>query len=444
MTDWMKQRNLILSAWPTRLGGRDASEMDEEKDNLTISSALLEMAGACVEERDWEEWKDTVLEHWPVEQPSIFKQLGAILGPTLSEGLGIILLSHQRKGEDGSKEKNEDEKLRAVCKHMGYPDWPARPAVIHDPAVQEQARLLCEQYHLAGIDIWSGLLGQAKHRLEELRMALSNFALAVGQESSRVGRGRLIILLGGKIQVATSSMNYIELPQDEQGLARGWCQWRLSDPQSRQHLARAEREWRQFLWTGERGCMARKRIFMLMTQQSLRNLAGGLVDRSSAGELALRRYRAAGRWMDEATNTQKDNAALMRGWRKVKTGNRIAWTGLTSGELGEDPEIRSAIDNWQWEDRILEAAFWRSPQWNVPVWFQRFLALGSDTWPENMHMVREEKLYQAWAFAFEGIIRNKMGYDSNTAKGRPSHPIGPEARLIEKFFNEHLGWVMRE
>lgn len=442
MTDWIKQRNLILNAWPTRLAGKTSSQHDEQRDNQTISDALLDMATVCTEEKHWDEWKDTVLEHWPVEQPSIFQQLGAILGPTLAEGLGTLLLLHRMKTR-GEQIEGEERKLCAVLAHLGYQDWPNRPALIHDPAVQEQARLLCEQYHLSGIDIWSGLLGQAKPRLEELRMALNNFALAIGQENSRVGRGRLGILLGGKIQVSACRSNYIELPQDEQGLARGWCSWRLADPQSQQYLAQAEREWKGFIWTGERGRMARKRTFMYMTQHSLRNLAGGLVDRSSAGELALRRYRAAGRWMDEATQTQKDDAALLRGWRKVKTGNRIAWTGLTSGELGQDHEIRSAIDNWQWEDRILEAAFWRDPQWDVPVWFQRFLALGSESWPEDMHMVRGDKLHQAWAFAFEGIVRNKMGHDSNTAKSRPSHPTGAEARGMEKFFNEHLSWITR-
>lgn len=441
MVDWIKQRNLILSAWPVRLASGVGAGVEQERKNQTVATTLLDMAITCSEEKDWRQWKDTLLQHWPVEQPSVFRQLSEILGPSLTEGLALLLDSYQIEKEKG-QDPDAAEKFLAICRHFGFSEYPSHPAIIHDPSTQEQARILCEQYHLAGIDIWASLLGQAKSRVDELRMAMSNLALASSQDNSRIGRGHLVVVLAGKVQVPNVSGNRLELPDEEQGLARGWCQWRMEKPTSQSMLGLAEREWTGFLRCGERGKMARQRMFMLMTQHSLRRLAGSLVDRTNAGELALRRYRAASKWMNEATMAQKDNESLLRGWRKVKTGNRIAWTGLASGELGNDPALRTAIDNWQWEDRILEAAFWRMPQWCVPAWLQRFYALGSESWPEDMDKISGRQLHQAWAFAFEGMIRDKMGYDSSAAKARPSHPVGFEARQMEEFFNQHLSWII--
>lgn len=440
MIDWNWQRNLIISAWPVRLG-TSTHVSEQEKKNLTVASALMDMALVCSDEKEWRNWKDTLLEYWPLEEPTVFSELAATLGPSLAHALLVILSSYIIEKEEG-EDPEAVSKFNSVCQYLGFTSYPSRPAIIHDPTVQEQARLLCEQYHISGIDIWTCLLSQAKNRLDELRIALSNLALASGQETSKIGRGNLVVLLAGKVRVPSVAGKRLELPDNEQGLARGWCQWRMEQPTSQSMLVLAEREWRSFLWCGERGKMARQRMFMVMTQHSLRRIAGSLVDRSSAGELALRRYRAAVKWMEEATNTFKDRETLLRGWRKVKTGNRIAWAGLTSGDMSKDSAVKTAIDNWQWEDRILEAAFWRAPQWDTPVWLQRFYALGAEAWPENMSSIRGRRLHQAWAFAFEGMIRDQLGHDSSTAKARPSHPVEFEAKQMEWFFKEHLNWII--
>jgi hypothetical protein len=394
-----------------------------------IAAALADIALACTDEADWLRWFETIETHWALDLTATRTTLASILGGTLVEAMRLI---KWQRGQAVYPAESET----ALLDHLGLEHWPNRPSLMHDPVAAEHAQALCDQFQLGGLACWGGQLPMARQRLAELQMALNGLAVATGQQNSNIGRGELVIVLGGDTRVARVDGNRLELPEHGQGLARGWCQWRLDSVQER--IGEAEREWRTFVWTGARGQMERQRAFLAMTQQALRALAASLVDRGSAGELALRRYRAAGKWMDDINQGNKDSTTLMRNWRKIKTGNRIAWSGLTGGEHQGDRRLRATIDNWQWEDRALEAAFWRAPQWQVPAWFQRFMALGSESWPENMNEGRGPLLMAAWAFAFEGRVRERLGHDSGAARHRTSHPQGQEAYQMERFFRDHL------
>lgn len=430
MESWHNERNLLLNAWPVALVRMGAdSGTQQSKDLNTINGALFDLALACTDEAGWLNWLGEVDKHWPLDLEKSRDLLSQALGGILVDSIHLLKRVRLDEHHDAS---GLEPILRA---HLGVPSAVDPPRLSYDPGLEDGAWLLCEQFRLGGVEFWAHEVPRAKQRLTELRLALGALATACGTENARIGRGKLVLVVGADIRVPRVSGNRIDLPATGLGLARGWCQWRLENADDHQILE-AERSWARQLPTGVRGTMARQRAFLTMTQNALRQLAGGLVDRSNAGELALRRYRAASRWMDDLGSGPKDSDTLMRGWRKIKTGNRIAWTGLTGNGASED--LQGTIDNWQWEDRALEAAFWRAPQWQVPAWFQRFLALGSDAWPEHMELVRGPLLHQAWAFAFEGMIRNRLGHDSGAAKKRASHPLDHEAHQMERFLTQHL------
>lgn len=404
-----------------------------QSDSDTINSALFDLALMCNDEAGWTQWLHNIDKHWNLDLEKPRLTLENSIGRSIVEVIQIL----KRARQDNSERWNVT--LPLLQKHFGLPSSNEQPRITFDAGTEELGRAICDQFQLAGIEVWANEIPRAKQRLTELQLGLGALATACGQDPIRIGRGRLVLIISSDIRVPRVAGDRIDLPANGMGLARGWCNWRL-DQGDDQALIEAERGWARTLHTGARGTMARQQAFLTMTQNALRQFAGGLVDQSAAGELALRRYRAASRWMDDLGSGPKDQDALMRGWRKIKTGNRIAWAGLTANGSSED--LQSTIDNWQWEDRALEAAFWRAPQWHVPAWFQRFLALGSDSWPDHMELVRGQLLRQAWAFAFEGMIRNRLGHDSGVAKKRASHPVGHEAAEMERFITLYLNRVI--
>ena len=431
MDQWRLERNLLLNAWPVVLAEAEPSQ-EEGRGHATIQNALQDLALSCTDEAGWVNWLSEVDQHWPLDLEKPKLALSQALGGVLVDAIHLVKTLRERQhGAD-----QIEEVLRG---HLGLYGSMGMPRLVVEPGLEDAARLLCEQFRLAGVNVWAHELSRARQRLTELRMALGGLATACSQENGRIGRGTLVLALGGEMRVARVAGNRIDLPSQGMGLARGWCQWRLEHA-TPEAISEAERAWARSLRTGARGTMARQKAFLSMTQNALRQLAGGLVDRSNAGELALRRYRAASRWIDDLETGPKDEQTLMRGWRKIKTGNRIAWSGLTGSS--KEMDLQGTIDNWQWEDRALEAAFWRAPQWQVPAWFQRFLALGADAWPDHMELVRGRTLHEGWAFAFEGLVRDRLGHDSGAARKRASHPLGHEANQMERFFAQYLHDIM--
>lgn len=279
-------------------------------------------------------------------------------------------------------------------------------------------------------------------QLNDARMGLSQMAMALGIPSTHVGHGRLKLWFheaSTRRGASVGRRDHIEIHGRGGDVAQAWANWRMSA------LARAgvldvavrESDWRVSWNRSARAGLERVDLLLDKSQAALKAATDRVDAASDFGQRAFRRYLAVCKWLDLARGGA-DPTTVLNGWSKVKTGNRIAWTGAPV--MGHETVVAA----WMWEERFLDQALFAPERYETimgaaprPSWVRRYTAIAHDIGTNDTN-VTEEDVVALWSLGVEAVLRQHIGFDSWTAGTNLCQPDGFELDEFRAFYTEHL------
>lgn len=420
---WHDERNTVLNWWPQILAG------DKPQGYIFVDS-LEDAAWGCQHEADWNNWLKQVEKIWPqyvFMEPLYHRREGTDgidvhLGPTLGQAL------FERIHSD-----NQPLKLTTRSKLQ-----PVRSVPSGDVAAM--AVRLRNEFGLKEIAASRSCDVQwLKKQLTDAHLGFANLATLLDIPNHHIGNGTLRLWFHEKSPLkgaSSSSQQHIEIHQTGGNVAQTWAWWKLTQNSYTDYSSLIS-QWLRRWVKGARIKIEHQQQFLDKTQHAYKKLVDQVPVTSEMGQRVFRRYRALCKWIDDV----KKGVSLdsnQQAWEKLKTGNRIAWSGEHAHAY------QTVVRNWGWEERLVEAAFWRAPQWHIPSWVQRFRALAHDSWVRNEDYFKDEDFLSLWTLGFEAYIRDKIGFDGWIAMHQICHPTGFEAQQFNGFFLEHLFHIIRD
>ena len=416
--NWEQERAVVLNWWPVTLAG-------SKTQGYMLVDSLEDAAWGCGSEHDWNEWLDQVEKIWggPAQLMSFHHPstdgIDFHLGPTLGQAL-IDKATHRNKN------------LMLRNKAAGLPQRAS-----YGPDIQQLADRLSQEFGISRVMVSrSSSPTWIKKQLMDAVMGLGNMATLVGIAGPQVGKKLLNVWFHehslGRGSVA-GDHQHIEIHQNGGNIAQSWAYWKFQQINSLpgNPIPSIASSWRRSWVRSARRVVEHQQQFLNKSQQALKQQQDLVAVTSEMGQRIFRRYRAICKWVDEISRGASFDS-IHKHWNKVKIGNRIAW----SGEHAQGYE--RIIQNWNWEERLIEAAFWKAPRWHVPSWVQRQLALTHDYWPKQDYDFDNKDLMALWALGFESLVRQKVTYDGWVAMDQVCHPHGTEAQDFGSFYEEYL------
>ena len=295
------------------------------------------------------------------------------------------------------------EPVRRRLRYTGSPVSDTTKNMLHE---------LARQFGLK--DMWFAVTCEdewLKKQLTELKMGLSHLSSLLGVSENDIGQKKLSFYFYqyAETNVTALAQDTIIIGGKGYSVARLWSSWKASLCGDRIYAAfwEASREWRHTPYMRFR----RQTLALQMFKRQFKNLVDHMDLSTDAGDKVARRYRAFGKWTDDVLRGL-DLAQTTQGWQKVKTGNRIAWSG-------------SAFDarflhTWQAHERDIENVFWRTPRWDLPAWVQA-------GWDDSLSPRHIQKFI---GIAFEAWVRDYLEHDSWLARDSADRPLEEEAEEV--------------
>ena len=262
-------------------------------------------------------------------------------------------------------------------------------------------------------------------QLTEIRIGLSTLAAVLGVPDERVGRQSLKFFLheglSGEKDGRTFVVDDTLVVQRKGGrVARAWAEW--AGEKMPDDIADLFFDWLDNQPCSPASSVMRQHCTLLMAQKEFKRLVDSVDFVSDQGEKAARRYRAFGKWVDDVKKGASLSAVL-QGWTKLKTGNKIAWSAHDFGP--------NFLKMWRQNERNIETLFWGGASWRNPAWVGQRSTSGRSR--DSFHFLL--------GVGFESFVRSKIGYDSWNAQESPLHPIEDEARDFYIFLRSIFGWI---
>lgn len=416
-TQWRNQRNTVLNWWPQILAG-------EKPQGYMFVDALEDTAWGCQSEVDWSNWLGQVQKIWPnyvFMEPLHHRREGTDgievhLGPSLGQALFEVIHSETPVLSLKTRARTPPSRHTLLAETTALAERLRNEFALKEVVASRSSEPL-----------W------LKKQLTDAYLGFASIATLLDIPHHAIGAGALRIWLHEKspIKGATSSSSqHIEIHQSGGNIAQTWAWWKLARNQHIDFSTLGAR-WMRGFGKSPRMVLEHQNQFLDKSQQAYKRLMEQVPVTSEMGQRVFRRYRALCKWTDDIRRGSSLES-IQQTWEKLKTGNRIAWSGEHT--LGYDKIIK----NWSWEERVIENAFWRAPRWDVPAWVQRYQALASDSTRSHSLVFSEEEYMALWTIGFEGFIREKMGYDGWTAMSHICHPMGKEAEDFHSFLQEYL------
>jgi len=423
-TQWQAQRNTVLNWWPQILAG------DKPQGHLMVDG-LEDSAWGCQSDADWTTWMTQVKKLWPqyvFMEPLHHRREGTEgidvhLGPTLGQALFEVIHSEDETPEFALN-------TRAKTPPSRHP--PSAEIVALAVRLRSEFGLKEIVVSRSSEPLW------VKKQLTDAYLGFASIATLLDIPHQNIGGRLLRLWLHEKSPfrgATSSSAQHIEIHQSGGNIAQSWAWWKLTRNQHIDYNTLAARWARSFSKT-PRMILEHQHRFLDQSQHAYKKLMERVPVTSEMGQRIFRRYRALCKWVDDVRRGGSLEYT-QQSWEKLKTGNRIAW----SGEHTQGYE--NVVKNWLWEERLLETAFWRAPQWHIPAWVQRFQALRFDSSSKG-DVFSEDACLGLWTLGFEGFIRERMGYDGWIAREHICHPWGMEAKQFNEFLNEYLFPLIRD
>lgn len=423
--NWKDERNTVLNWWPQLLAG------SRHTGHMFVDS-LEDAAWGCTSEQDWNNWLEQLNKIWsphdtkswasisPLEQNND-QNIDVHLGATLAQALHNKIY-HQSQ-------------LRLSTQAASPPHRSVHPA-----SVRDAAQKLLHDFALKEIvTSRSSSSAWINKQLVDAHLGLANMATILGLKHERIGQGKLRLWIHEKSPytgATNGDSDHIEIHKNGGNVAQAWGLWRL-EIAARHPLfdtSYLAHEWRRGWRGGWRMGLEHQQQFVIKSQQSFKLLLDQIPVTSDMGQKVFRRYRAVCKWMDDV-NRGASREHIQQSWIKIKTGNRIAWSGC-------EEQFASFIKKWTWEERLIETAFWVDPQWHIPSWVQRRQAMLHGEWVRSGSILEDEEYHDLWAMGFSGIVHQRLGYDGWMAQQHVCHPQNRENVDFLSFFNDHLHQVM--
>ena len=413
--EWKKERNAVLNWWPIILSG-------PRPEGYMFIETLEEAAWGCQGEQDWHNWINQLETIWPkytflepihnkTSGEGIESHLGATLGQALLEAI------------------HSDNQLIQLDTRANSPP-PQQTSLSDVIALAEKLR---NEFNFLEISTSkSSDTTWLKKQLMDAHLGFANIATVLDVPHSAIGGGTLRLSFHEKSTQRGAflvSQQHLEIHQMGGNVSQAWAFWKMSSNPFADY-SRTISKWRQSWNKDERIKLEHQKQFLIKTQNACKRLVELIPVTSEMGQKIFRRYRSLCKWIDDL-HRGVSLEINQKSWEKLKTGNRIAWSGESNSEY------RPIIKNWTIEERLIEKAFWKTPQWHVPAWVQRFRCLHQEN-VRSENGYNEKDYLELWALGFEGFMRNKMGYDGWSAMKKNSHPSNYEAQEFNTFLEEHL------